>query len=295
LYGRTRAGQAATSGDFVTIMPVIDIAIAALIFWAVYLAFGHRHLLRPDLRALLRRTHVATDLCHWFANTVLFAPLWAAVGAILLAPLAGGDALAALHGAVRVLPWAAQLALALLIFDLAAYWRHRLMHSDALWPVHEVHHSSTHLNWLSGIRNHPLNTLAIHLVGAAVIVTFGFAPDIAAIVGLIRFYWVCFVHSDIRLHLGPLNYVIVTPDFHRWHHVPDGIRHRNYAGFFSFIDLAFGTFHFPRDRRAAIFGPGAADYPQQYPAQLIAPFRAWARTLAHRAGRVLATGDRQGP
>ncbi len=250
----------------------VEIAIAGIVFWAVYLLFGHRHLIRPDLTFLLRRTGLVTDLCHWFANRVFFNPLWTLLVLLLIDPLPL-DGAGWLGANLRPLPWALQLIFCLLVFDLAAYWRHRLMHSAVLWPVHAVHHSSTHLNWLSSIRNHPINVLVIYLFGAVFLGLIGLPKDLIAIAGTIRFYWVCFVHCDIRLDLGPLNYVIVTPDFHRWHHVSHGVRDKNFAGFFSLIDLVFGTFYLPRGRRAAGFGLGDETYPSDYLGQLRAPFR----------------------
>ena len=55
------------------------------------------------------------------------------------------------------------LALALVaavvaLFDLAIYWAHRWSHEvPALWRFHAVHHSTEHLDWISGFRNHPLD------------------------------------------------------------------------------------------------------------------------------------------
>lgn len=250
-----------------------QIMIAGIVFWAVLLLFGRRHLLRPDIRRILRQTHLVTDLCHWFGNRLLFIPLWIALGALGFAATGQDGAFEFGLGTVGGLPWAVQLLICLAVFDVVAYWRHRLMHCAALWPFHEVHHSSTHLNWLSGIRNHPVNTLIIYVCGTALLAGFGFRADVLATTGMARFYWVSFVHTDVRLNLGPLNYLIATPDFHRWHHVPNQIRNRNFAGFFSFIDLAFGTFYLPKGKRAEGFGVGDDSYPTDYVGQLLAPFR----------------------
>lgn len=37
----------------------------------------------------------------------------------------------------------------LVVGDLLAYWLHRAFHVRPLWRFHAVHHSSTHLDWLS--------------------------------------------------------------------------------------------------------------------------------------------------
>ena len=41
---------------------------------------------------------------------------------------------------------------------------------------------------------------------------------------------------------GPLKYLIVTPDFHHWHHSSDDVAiARNYAAHYAFLDHLFGT------------------------------------------------------
>jgi sterol desaturase/sphingolipid hydroxylase (fatty acid hydroxylase superfamily) len=49
-------------------------------------------------------------------------------------------------------------------------------------------------------------------------------------------------HSNVRLRWGPLKVLIVTPDFHHWHHASDrAALDRNYAAHFAFLDHLFGT------------------------------------------------------
>jgi len=254
---------------------IVDLAIAAAVFVAVYIAFGRRLWTGAALRATLGERHLITDLGHWFGNRVIFGPLWmVTIAFIFVPPWQEGAHKPGIAELIEMLPAFAQILLALFLFDLAAYWRHRLTHASFLWSIHAVHHSATRLNWLTGVRNHPLDQLLIYLSGAVIFAYAGFPMEIVTVTGMIRFYWVCFIHTDLRLDLGPLNYVITTPDFHRWHHVPDGVRHTNFAGFFSFIDLAFGTFHLPKDRRATEFGIDEPCYPTGYVGQLIAPLRA---------------------
>lgn len=41
---------------------------------------------------------------------------------------------------------------------------------------------------------------------------------------------------------GPLKYLIVTPDFHHWHHSSEAIAiDKNYAAHYAFLDWIFGT------------------------------------------------------
>jgi sterol desaturase/sphingolipid hydroxylase (fatty acid hydroxylase superfamily) len=51
-----------------------------------------------------------------------------------------------------------------------------------------------------------------------------------------------FNHANVHLPWGPLKYLIVTPDFHHWHHASDAVAlDKNYAAHYAFIDWIFGT------------------------------------------------------
>ena len=51
-----------------------------------------------------------------------------------------------------------------------------------------------------------------------------------------------FNHANVRVKFGWLKYLLVTPQFHHWHHSSDKAAiDRNYAAHFSFLDYVFGT------------------------------------------------------
>jgi sterol desaturase/sphingolipid hydroxylase (fatty acid hydroxylase superfamily) len=51
-----------------------------------------------------------------------------------------------------------------------------------------------------------------------------------------------FNHANVSVRLGPLRYLIVTPNFHHWHHSQDDEAiDKNYATHFAFLDHLFGT------------------------------------------------------
>ncbi|MBY0275692.1 sterol desaturase family protein [Candidatus Binatia bacterium] len=177
--------------------------------------------------------------------------------------------------ALAALPWGVQLVLLLLVADLFGYASHRWLHaSRRLWPIHAVHHSSTQVDWLSAGRVHPLNDVVTRLAQSLPIVLIGFdATIVAAYVPVLIFYAVL-VHANVDWTFGPLRHVLASPVFHRWHHAAehDGLN-RNFAGMFPFIDLAFGTFHMPRDRRPERYGIPEDDVPPTMWGQLCYPFR----------------------
>ena len=56
---------------------------------------------------------------------------------------------------VTGLPIVFQVLITILSIELIAYWVHRLNHSWLpMWRLHEVHHTSLELNWLSANRIH---------------------------------------------------------------------------------------------------------------------------------------------
>jgi len=58
--------------------------------------------------------------------------------------------------------------------------------------------------------------------------------------------WSFFIHSNIRVRLGPLEWLVSTPAFHHWHHTNDQNRDHNFAAVFPLIDRLFGTAWLPK-------------------------------------------------
>ena len=126
------------------------------------------------------------------------------------------------------LPLVLQLAVALLILDLALYWQHRLFHElPKLWATHKVHHAVRSYGPTRAARHHPLSpmvTTAIWtgfaLLGAPVVV-FAMAQAFAATNGALQ-------HCGAHLRIGRLDRVFAGPAVHRWHHALD-LHDRNFG------------------------------------------------------------------
>lgn len=145
--------------------------------------------------------------------------------------------------AVADWPRPARVLLALLWGDFLFWLIHMIRHKvPFFWRFHAVHHSQKELNFFTEYRVHPVDDL----IG----VTLGFIPilmvehSFVILVGIVWFrHWhsrLC--HSNLKLNLGPLRYVLVTPQSHRVHH---SCRHehidRNFGLTFSLWDHLFGT------------------------------------------------------
>ncbi len=241
---------------------------------------------RPGQRVF--RSQLATDLC-FFAGQ--YFPLAALTTACLVA--AHGFVttflpLGELWQATRSLPLWGQLVLALVLGDLAIYWFHRACHHfPLLWRFHAVHHSTLELDWVAAHREHPLDglftQLLLNLPGMVLGVDFVvFGPMV-----VFRGMWAIFIHSNVRLPLGPLRWLLGAPELHHWHHARVESTQHNFANLAPYLDVLFGTYHCPQKGERYPLGiPG--DEPRGYLAHLVEPFGLrWPRAARQKSPTVV--------
>jgi sterol desaturase/sphingolipid hydroxylase (fatty acid hydroxylase superfamily) len=123
------------------------------------------------------------------------------------------------------------------------YWTHRAYHEvTAQWRPHAVHHGVKSMDWLAGSRQPVLEVLITRTLVLAPIFVLGFSKEVIdAHIVIVDFHAV-FNHANVSVRLGPLRHLIVTPNFHHWHHAQDSEAiDRNYAAHFAFLDHLFGT------------------------------------------------------
>jgi len=170
---------------------------------------------------------------------------------------------------VKSQPWWLQAVEVILLSDLFVYWGHRLQHKvPFLWRFHAVHHSAEHLDWLAAHREHPLDS--VYTIGLINLPIFILDFPSQTVAGLIAFrgIWAIFIHSNVRLPIGPLRWIIGAPELHHWHH--DRARDaRNYANISPLMDIIFGTYCCPKHEPEA-FGI-KEPIPRSYWGQLLYP------------------------
>jgi len=134
-----------------------------------------------------------------------------------------------------------------LILDFADYWRHRLSHSFRAWyALHALHHAQRQMSFWSDDRNHLLDDVITFLWFFVIGLAIGILPlQFPLLILLLRFIE-SFSHANIKLSFGPLEWLIVSPRFHRLHH---GLRAAgrnscNYGGVFPIWDIIFRTADF---------------------------------------------------
>jgi len=107
----------------------------------------------------------------------------------------------------------------LLVYDFGVYWSHRLLHTSVLWPAHAVHHSDTDMNFLTWSRGHPTEQIIIVTILFLSSTWLGLKVEEVAGLALLRALHQYYVHANLDWDHGPFHYLLVSPRFHRWHHV----------------------------------------------------------------------------
>jgi len=172
-------------------------------------------------------------------------------------------------------PLWAQVLLKIASGDFLRYWLHRWSHEwGPLWRLHAVHHQPRKLYAANVFRFHP-GDKAIQFLGDTLpFILLGVGPQVLGYYFVIYATGGFFQHSNLDLRLGWLNYLVVGPELHRWHHaraITDS--NANYAHTFVLWDLVFGTYRRPRERRVEELGLLDDGYPSRFLYQLWAPLR----------------------
>ncbi len=218
---------------------VLSLFFTALVFVPIehLLAVRPHSPLRPEWR---------TDLAYFFLSHVLVQFILIAVTASTRA-VSALVAFPALQAMIQSLPTWLQFVLAVFVADLAQALLHRTYHNlPWLWRFHAVHHSSRHMDWLAGSRIHLLEILLTRSVVLLPLVVLGFSSAAVNAYVILVGLQAVLAHANLRTDFGWLEYLLVTPRYHHWHHA----RHRdfidvNYAIHLPLVDMLMGTFRLP--------------------------------------------------
>lgn len=173
--------------------------------------------------------------------------------------------------------------------EFAYYWFHRASHRVRwMWATHAVHHSAEEMTLLSSLRLGWTNLLSAGFIFYVPLVLAGFDPRLVILFLVIDLRYQFFLHTEARISLGPLEYLLNSPSHHRVHHGRNDIYlDRNYGGILIVFDRWFGTFQAERDDEPVEFGlKGRIADPN--PIKLV--WREWAEIFAtmKQAGSVTA-------
>ncbi len=257
-------------------LPALVLRLGAwlLLLGALFVPLEKLFALRPGR---VFRTAFLADVGYYFINGIL-------PGLVLAAPLAGIAWLGHYTYSASLFvhaPLAVRLGSTLILAEVGFYWGHRWSHEiPLLWRFHAVHHSPTHVDWLVNSRGHPIDFIFTRLCGFVPVYALGLtnpmegqSSKIAIVAMLAGPVWGYFIHANVRWRFGPLEWLIATPAFHRWHHANDDARvlNKNYAPMFPWVDRVFGTLHLPEHRHPSEYGTDTPVAPDMA-GQLLDPF-----------------------
>ena len=226
----------------------------------------------------IRRPKLDTDIGYALAAPIL--GILTGIVAVVIAILS----LAWIPG-LLIRPYVEQIPeqympiIGLILFDSLVYWTHRFYHEiPVLWKFHAIHHSTEHLDWASGFRGHPLDG-TILAPAFVFLITAGFSLEITGALAAAQLILGLFLHANVRWKLRWLHRLIITPEFHHWHHTNerDAIW-TNYSTFLPIWDQLFGTYFMPKGRRPMVYGVNE-EVPDGIIRQLRYPLREWRNPL----------------
>jgi sterol desaturase/sphingolipid hydroxylase (fatty acid hydroxylase superfamily) len=216
------------------------------------------------------REHWLVDLCFFLGQYLV----WNAVVLTLINSFGNGVrevVPTSFRNFVAQQPLFIQAAFVIIVGDLLIYWGHRAQHSiKFLWRFHAVHHTAEHLDWLAAHREHPLDSLYTTTIVNLPLFLTGVPISTLGYFAAFRGLWAIFIHSNVRLPIGPIRLLIGAPELHHWHHDRDRYA-GNYANLSPLMDLLFGTYRCP-DHEPNSFGIEES-VRQNYFALLLLPFR----------------------
>ena len=208
----------------------------------------------PRHRQKVRRAHLGTDMAYALVSGPL-ATIGVVVGVVVSVVSLWWIPGLMLRPLVGAMPTVPRGLLGIALFDLAIYWAHRFGHEvPFLWRFHRIHHSTEHLDWVSGFRNHPLDGVLV-APAFVLLLAAGFSARFSGALLVIQFATGLFLHANVRWRWRWLQKIVITPEFHHWHHANMACsRNTNYSPLLPLWDLVFHTYAISADDRPTVYG-----------------------------------------
>jgi sterol desaturase/sphingolipid hydroxylase (fatty acid hydroxylase superfamily) len=166
------------------------------------------------------------------------------------------------------MPAVVEFVAVLLTFEFLQYWFHRLSHeprgpvSGWLWKLHVAHHLPDKVYLLMHPVGHPLNFIVSLALVQLPLVTLGARQETLFLFNALMGLQGLVSHFNVDIKAGPLNYLLVGTELHRFHHSARLDEAKNFGVLTPFWDLVFGTFRYDAKRLPEALG--VVD-PEQYP------------------------------
>jgi len=177
--------------------------------------------------------------------------------------------------AIQLAQWPifAQLLTLFVLRDFIHWNVHRLLHRvPFLWEFHKVHHSVKEMGFASHLRFHWMETVVYRTLEYIPLGMIGFGIQEFFLVHIVAISIGHFNHSNIRIPLGPLKYVLNNPQMHAIHHaktIPFPHKYGvNYGISLSIWDYLFKTAHLEKNPEEVPLGfEGDEAFPKDFRGQ----------------------------
>jgi sterol desaturase/sphingolipid hydroxylase (fatty acid hydroxylase superfamily) len=251
----------------------------------ISLAFVIIERLRPWRAQPLLRDGVGTDLAYLVFNGHILALLLAPIVVRLLPPIESVIVPYLGRAHASSLPLWAQVLIVFFAIDFIKWCVHVALHNFSfLWAFHRVHHSIVDMDWMGNMRFHWMEIVFYNSVLYLPTLLLGF--DWRVVLGMAIFSTIMghFNHSNLRIDVGPLKYLLNHPAMHIWHH--DHVMHYragcNFGINLSLWDWIFRTAYMPKDveQPTRLGFEGIEDFPKSFLTQQLVPL---STALKHRS------------
>lgn len=221
------------------------ISVTSLFLVAVLMTLEHFFPAREDERGF------SPSMVFDAVYLLIQLPVLAVALALLTSPLSNWlstNASFLVLDSTRELPMPVLLVLGVALSDFLLWFSHLVRHKvKFLWRFHMIHHSQTRLSLFTASRDHPFDSMFeafIRLMPLAFLFpTLLENAQALVLYGLGVSWHIRFTHTNLKTNLGPLRYILVTPQSHRIHHSSEPEHwNSNYANVFCW-DRLFGLQH----------------------------------------------------
>lgn len=162
------------------------------------------------------------------------------------------------------------LLIAVLIGEFLPYVYHRISHNGKessylslfLWRIHSIHHIPQSLNWFKANWMHPINMFLNTFLKMMPLLLLGFSQELLFLVGVLHVVIAYISHANIQSETGFLDYLIVTPKIHQFHHSENLEEAKNFGNIVPFWDIVFNTYY---NRKGAVNKVGVTESNVAYP------------------------------
>lgn len=218
------------------------------LFSAVYILIFELIIpLKPHWKT--RKSDLWPELKHFLLSTTLFDALGKAAALALVLYIQNSFFTPA--NIWEKIPFIMSFIIALLIGELLPYFYHRLSHtgnrnsilSMFLWKIHSIHHLPESMNWFKTNWIHPINIFLNAVLKIATLLILGFNDQVIFAVSVTHVVIAYISHANIQTKTGFLDYIVVTPQVHHFHHSQKLEEAGNFGNIVPFWDIIFRTYY----------------------------------------------------